>query len=313
MRGWNHEKTASRMTTVARGLLILAYLAVLTGTAHAEEGAACLVAPARIDMFSLTAPALGHSVIISVYLPPGYDCARAQRYPAFYFNDGQQLFDWTPPTPSINPEVEIIVPSQGYGSWRLDTQLEQAIPDNRLPPMIVVGISSDTGPRSRDLAPVPWADFDEARGVEYGAFVARTVVPVIDSRYRTRANRACRGIGGSSLGGVSALQIGLAHPQEFSLVLSLSPVLGDPAIAAYLAALWREPQLSLPTTLLVDVDDDHVGSADLNWLADLVGLESPARHRPILRQTAGGSHTIGSWADRVMPALDTLIDGRCGG
>lgn len=273
----------------------------------------CPDTPARIDVFSLTAPSLGHAARILVYLPPGYDCDRGRRYPVFYFNDGQQLFDWRAPTPNINPEIaaQIIVQSEGYGSWRLNEQLEQAAAEQRLPPMIAVGISSDTGPRSRNLAPVPWAGSAEARGVHYGDFVARGVVPVIDSRFRTRANRACRGIAGSSLGGVSALQIGLAHPREFSLVIAFSPVLGDPAIAAYLAELWRSPSFDLPSTVLVDFDDDPVGSVDRVWLEDLIGVESVARHRPIVWQTEGGSHTIDSWAERIIPALDSLFDRRC--
>lgn len=314
MRDREKPGASGRRTASAKILLAIAALLCWPRDASAEGVAACPDAAARFDVFSLTAPALGHSAEVTVFLPPGYDCPGGGRYPVFYFNDGQHLFDWSPTTPGIIPEIaaQITVQSESYGSWRLDTQLPQAIADHRLPPMIIVGISSDTGPRSRDLAPVPWAGSDEARGEDYGAFVAGTVVPVIDSLFRTRANRACRGIAGSSLGGVSALQIGMAHPQEFSMIMSLSPVLGDPAIAAYLTAQWREPGPSLPSTLLVDFDDDRVGHDDRDWLEDLIRTESPARHRAVLRQTDAGSHTIESWADRVIPALDTLIDGRCG-
>jgi hypothetical protein len=30
-------------------------------------------------------------------------------------------------------------------------------------------------------------------------------------------------------------------------------------------------------------------------------------------QTPGGRHTIASWAERVIPALQTLFEGRCRG
>ena len=98
--------------------------------------------------------------------------------------------------------------------------------------------------RSRDLVPVPWAGSGKGRGGAYGDFVARTVVPAIDDRFRTIADRRCRGIGGASLGAISALQMGLAHPERFGLVLAFSPVLTDAAIAGYLAAAW--PTTAMP-------------------------------------------------------------------
>ena len=47
-----------------------------------------------------------------------------------------------------------------------------------------------------------------------------------------------------ALGGVSALQIGLSHPDSLGLVLAFSPVLGDPAITSYLAASPGRSSLS---------------------------------------------------------------------
>jgi hypothetical protein len=173
--------------------------------------------------------------------------------------------------------------------------------------MLVVGIAADDGLRSRDLAPVPWSGSAEARGVAYGGFVAGTVVPVVDQAYRTIAERGCRGIGGASLGGVSALQIGLAHPETFGMALALSPLLRDPPIAGFVAELWRSVRAG--PRVLIDLDDDANGHADRQWLESLVG-RSP---RTILVQTPGGRHAIASWAERVIPALSMLFEGRCAG
>ena len=62
---------------------------------------------------------------------------------------------------------------------------------------------------------------------------------MVDQAYRTIAAPRCRGIGGASLGGVSALQIGLAYPETFGMAFALSPLLRDPAIAGFVAELWR--------------------------------------------------------------------------
>ena len=99
--------------------------------------------------------------------------------------------------------------------------------------------------------------------------VVRTAVPTVDRRYRSIAERRCRGIGGASLGGVSALQIGLSYPDSFGLVLAFSPVLRDPAIARYLTAI--RPVVGQPgrSDFLIDFDDDLLGTADRRWFVSL--------------------------------------------
>jgi len=297
--------------------MAVAFLTLLPGrtSATADPPSACLDPPHRFETFSLFAPALGRSKRILVHLPPGYDCATARRYPVFYFNDGHDLFDWNPFASDLDPALaaEIAKREAWYGSWHLDDQLDRAIADGRLPPLIAVGIASDDGMRSRDLAPVPWSASVEGRGTRYGEFVADTVVPAVDARFRTVADRDCRGIGGASLGGVSALQIGLAHPDDFGLVLSLSPVVRDPAIAAYLAATWAIGEHVDAPAFLIDFDDDPSGSADLERFASGVATAASSGREATLIQTPGGRHAIASWAKRVVPALVRLFDARCAG
>ena len=290
--------------------LAMAALLTMLGTTPA---AACLDSH-RFETFTLPAPALDHAKRILVYLPPGYDCTDA-RYPVFYANDGHDLFEWDPfaaaRAPALSPEIadELARREGWYGSWRLDAQLDRAIELGELPPMMVVGIASDDGLRSRDLAPVPWDGSAEARGEAYGAFVAGTVVEVVDRAYRTVADRRCRAIGGASLGAVSALQIGLAHERNFGMVLALSPVLRDAAMAAFLATLWRTGDRA-GSTILIDFDDDPIGRADLAWFQSMDGAtRTPGR--AILAQTPGGQHDIASWEERVLPALERLFARPC--
>lgn len=292
-----------------RPLVIASAILVLAAFAPAPA-AACPDTPQRFEFFRLFAPALGRSKDIWVYLPPGYDCVD-QRYPAFYFNDGHDLFDWRPFAPDFDGDLaaEINQREGWYGSWRLGEQLVVAAAEGRLPPMIAVGVASDDGRRSGDLVPVPWGGAGEARGVDYAIFVARTLVPVIDRRFRTVADRRCRGIGGASLGGVSALQIGLAHGNTFGMALVLSPVVGDPAIADWLTTAWDFHPVR-DTRFLVDFDDDRVGRRDRDWFAAMVGAAGTGRQVD-LTQTPGGRHWIDSWAERVVPALERLVGESC--
>jgi enterochelin esterase-like enzyme len=306
---------AARTLSICLAAVVVIGMVVGWPSGRAAAAGSCPDAPHRFETFALFAPALERAKRILVYLPPGYDCAPARRYPVFYFNDGHDLFDWSPPAAGLEPAVaaEIAAREAWYGSWRLEDQLARAIADGRLPPLIVVGIAADDGMRSRDLAPVPWAGSQEGRGAHYGDFVARTAVPAIDRRFRTIANRRCRGIGGASLGGISALQIGLAHRDRFGLVLALSPVLGDRALAAYLAAAWASADRAGLSHFLIDFDDDARGGADRAWFASVVRTATAGGRQTALVQTPAGRHAIASWAERVVPALQQLPVAPCSG
>jgi enterochelin esterase-like enzyme len=287
----------------------LAIAALAPGRAMASEG--CPATRHRIEGFTLAAPALERTKRILVYLPPGYGCEPRRRYPALYFNDGHDLFVRDPFAAALDPPLaaEIAQRESWYGSWRLDVQLDAALAAGSLPPLVVVGIASDDGMRSRDLAPAPWSGSHEARGLAYGAFVAASVVAAVEARFGIATERRCRAIAGASLGANSALQIGLQHPERFGLVLALSPVLGDRALGAALAAAWRAA--GPPQTVLVDFDDDPIGRADRRRLEALAATSAPPARRTILLQTAGARHAIASWSDRVIPALTRLLAGRC--
>lgn len=263
----------------------------------------------RLATFMLDAPALGQAKRVLVYLPPGYGCTM-RRYPVLYLNDGHDLFEWNPFAADLEPALaaEIAAREAWYGSWRLDEQLDDALAKGLLPAMLVVGIAADDGLRSRDLAPVPWDGSAQAQGAQYAGFVARTVVPVVDRAFRTLAEPHCRGIGGASLGGVSALQIALSYPEAFGMAFALSPLLRDPPLAAFVADLWRRRSHPLPR-VLIDLDDDPTGHADRRWLESALKTVPAAT----LVQTPGGRHTIASWAERVIPALRELFAGRCSG
>jgi enterochelin esterase-like enzyme len=74
-------------------------------TTGAAASDACPDAPHRFETLALFAPALERAKQILVYLPPGYDCAPARRYPVFYFNDGHDLFDWDPAATGLEPAL----------------------------------------------------------------------------------------------------------------------------------------------------------------------------------------------------------------
>ena len=156
---------------------------------------------------------------LNVYLPPGYDGNSRQRYPVLYLLHGF---------------------ANDHHSWhrygRANDILDNLLATKAIKPFIVVmplgyGGASVNG----DGTGIPPA----GAGVFGGDFalyerdILEDVIPLIDGKYRTLANRENRAIIGFSMGGMQAGRFGLGHLDTFSYVGIMSAgLLGNPASAA---------------------------------------------------------------------------------
>jgi predicted alpha/beta superfamily hydrolase len=144
---------------------------------------------------------------VTVYLPPGYGGGRA--YPVLYMQDGQNLFE---------PE-RAFVPGQ---HWRLAEAADAAINERTAAPMIIVGVDHAGPARIEEYTPTRDAKRKAGgKAAAYGRLLLDELKPLIDSRYRTIAGDTA--LGGSSLGGLVSLHLGLQHPDAFRAVAALSP------------------------------------------------------------------------------------------
>ncbi len=154
---------------------------------------------------------LNNDRTLAVYLPPGYDESPDKRYPVLYLQDGQNLFD----TATSFAGVE----------WNVDETAEKLINDGTIEPVIIVGVYN-TPDRTEEYTPLQINEDDPvARGVYYGWFVAYEAKRFIDKTYRTLPDREHTTIGGSSLGGLIALDTARAHNDIFGNCVALSPAL----------------------------------------------------------------------------------------
>jgi predicted alpha/beta superfamily hydrolase len=146
---------------------------------------------------------------IIVYLPPDYNSARSRRYPVLYLHDGQNLFDSA--TAFNNNE------------WGVDEVTEELIVKGEIEPLIVVGIYNTGTKRMSEYTHV--ADYRGRGGLAraYGRMIASDLKPFIDREYRTLANSVNTGLGGSSLGGLVTMYLGLRYPEVFGKLLVMSP------------------------------------------------------------------------------------------
>jgi hypothetical protein len=68
---------------------------------------------------------------------------------------------------------------------------------------------------------------DAVGGRQLETYLTRTVVDDVDAVFRTLPDRAHRAVGGMSSGGYCALNLGLRHISEYSVILGIEPY-GDP-------------------------------------------------------------------------------------
>jgi enterochelin esterase-like enzyme len=139
---------------------------------------------------------------LTVYVPPGYDQARNQRYPVLYLLHGF---------------------ANDHHSWhrygRANDVLDNLLAQRKIQPFLVVmplgyggaGVNGDgTG-----IPPEGDVRGDVAL---YERDLLEDIVPMIDRTYRTIADRKHRAIAGFSMGGGQAGRIGLRHLETFSQV-----------------------------------------------------------------------------------------------
>ncbi|NIH81333.1 alpha/beta hydrolase [Amycolatopsis viridis] len=156
----------------------------------------------RLDSFELAGPADGIPTgRIYVLLPPGY-AHSTRSYPVVYLLHGYPFGssqDW-------------LTAGDAPGALNLLYR------HHAIPPMIVVSADLTAGQPERD-----WEGLDLPGGPKLETFLTGPVVSAVDGRYRTVRDRAARALGGMSGGAFAALNIGLHHTGEFSVLLLTLP------------------------------------------------------------------------------------------
>ncbi|HEV8139586.1 MAG TPA: alpha/beta hydrolase-fold protein [Pyrinomonadaceae bacterium] len=148
---------------------------------------------------------------IIVYLPPGYDTSKTQRYAVFYMHDGQNLFDG----------ATSFIPGQ---EWRVDETAEALIKTGRIEPLIIVGIYNTGVARVSEYTAAQDPKYKAGGKADlYGRFLVEELKPFIDKTYRTKSDAQHTGVGGSSLGGLISLYLGLKYPTVFTRIAVVSP------------------------------------------------------------------------------------------
>ncbi len=147
-------------------------------------------------------PELSTTRRVWIYLPPGY-ATSGKRYPVLYMHDGQNVFEDS---------------SSFSGEWGVDEFMDTARKN-----CIVVAIDHGGTKRINEYCPYDMVRFGKGEGDAYVDFLAKTLKPFIDRKYRTLKKRDNTFIAGSSMGGLISMYAILKYPKVFGGAGVFSP------------------------------------------------------------------------------------------
>jgi predicted alpha/beta superfamily hydrolase len=238
---------------------------------------------------------------VIVYLPPGYTTDTQKRYPVLYMQDGQNLFDGS--TSFI----------QG-NEWRMDETAQALIQSGAIEPLIIVGVYN-TRDRTDEYTPARDPKYKQGGKADlYGRLLVEEIKPLIDANYRTLKDAQNTGLGGSSLGGLVSLYLGLKYPQVFGKLAVVSPSVwfADRIIVRDVLTLKTKPRLRLWVDIGTSEGQDELDSIqtadDARLLRDALlakGWKNTSDLSYI--EIPGAQHNEPAWAQRVEPILKYLF------
>jgi len=243
---------------------------------------------------------LGNRRDVLVYLPRGYRLLSRRHYPVLYLHDGQNVFDAATSFSGVE--------------WGVDETAERLIKEDLVEPLIVVAVANTGEERIHEYAPTRGVIDAKAKrkkrskglARKYGQFLMDELKPYIDRKYRTKPDAEFTGLGGSSLGGLVTLAIGILYPHAFRRLMVMSPSIwwDDFAIYRLVDSIEQKP----PLKIWLDT-----GTAEPGWeqarelLNRLVEKGWKLQKDLQYMEAQSGDHSEAAWAARVEPALRFLF------
>jgi enterochelin esterase-like enzyme len=240
--------------------------------------------------------------LLRVWLPPGYDDAEndGRKYPVFYLNDGQNLFDRATAFAGVE--------------WQVDETADQLIREGKVRPLIVVGIDNAQRERIREFLPYRsiYPPILRPLGGRYLKFLLDEVMPYVSQRYRVANGSENTGLGGSSLGAIISLFTAMERPGVFGRLLLESPSLyvSNRQLLKQSRAFRQWPEKIF---LAVGTREDGDSDRSMEVVDDVRHLESILRraglreNRLRVRIGEGATHNEAAWAARFPDALQFLF------
>jgi predicted alpha/beta superfamily hydrolase len=232
-----------------------------------------------------------------VYTPGIYEKRPDLKFPVLYLEDGQNLFD---PATSF-------IPGQ---YWRVGETADALIAQGAIQPLVIVGIYNTGKQRLAEYTPTRDRKLGGGKADKYGRLLVETLQPFIESRYRIAQGPTNKGLGGSSLGGLLTIYLGMQYPQVFGKLAVLSPSVwwNQRAILKSVAGAKLPQQRP---RIWLDVGTNEGGTRtveNVTSLRDALVQKGWQENRDLHFEIfPGAHHNESAWAQRVAPFLQFLF------
>ena len=229
-----------------------------------------------------------------VYLPPGYHQRPQRQFPVLYLHDGQNLFDGAT---SFIPGMD----------WHVGQTADDLILRGAVQSLIIVGIYNLGKERIYEYTPTIAPRLGGGRADRYAKFLVQEVMPFIQQEYRALPDARVTGMGGSSLGGLLSLYLGLKYPQVFGRLAALSPSVwwNQRVIHRFAAAAPVEPRPRI--WLDIGTNEGPRIVHDVEEFRDVLLQKGWQLDRDLhYQRVEGAGHNEAAWAQRVGPFLQFL-------
>lgn len=226
---------------------------------------------------------------IAALLPHDYE-QTDKHYPVLYLQDGQNLFDDYAP----------------FGNWGVDKRLA-ILTERGLGDIIIIAIDHAEAERIAEFTPSYETRLGIGQGKKYVRFLADTLKPYVDKRFRTKTEREHTGIGGSSLGGLISIYAGMMYPEVYDKLMIFSP------------SLWVTPQIPFNTIAFTEPMDARIylyagGKESKNMIPNVKrfkqAVERSAHKVNLEFELAidpNGEHTETRWGEEFPRAVEWLF------
>jgi predicted alpha/beta superfamily hydrolase len=229
-------------------------------------------------------PELSKTCRIWIYLPEGYENNK-KHYPVMYMQNGQSLFDKF--TSAFGDE------------WGIDECMDSLIAKGK-PACIIVGIDNGAKAPINEYNPYEFTSLKNSAASkgfipqvnEYINFLAKTLKPFIDKKYRTLPTKENTIIAGASMGGLITYYAALTYPEVFGKAGVFSPAFwAAPEIKALTDSIAKK--LSGKFFFYIGGKEEETYVEDMNVVAEKLGSNSNTMIYTVI--DADGKHEEKAW------------------
>lgn len=158
----------------------------------------------NIDVLEIQDDSIAATRRVQVWRPPAYTTLE-ERYPVLYLMDGQNVFDSA---------------AAAFGvEWQADESADSLIEKSEIPPILIVAVDNSKE-RLRE-----YTRDEKGLPMDHLEWIIHRVKSEVDRRYRTMPEPANTTLGGSSLGGLFALEAFSTKSEIFGNAICMSPSL----------------------------------------------------------------------------------------